>query len=461
MPAHEGASLIMGRPRIMPLRRRLCRRAAASLVVLALSESGWASPVSPDQASAPLPLAQVAQDVASPSTKVRRQALRGLRERGGPETLPLLADLLGDAELDIREGAVAGVIRVYVQPPGKRSINSAAAAFEVARFRVELWRVPDELSRALVKALADEWPSVRRDAAYALGIVLTPPVSDAVAFEITASLSDREPSVRIAAARALGHLQVRSAGVPLVGRINDEDLDVRLASMHALGDLRDEGAVAALADQFTFYVRGAAGRAAISALAAIGHSSSIPLFEAQTTSGYPAHRRAAYEGLARSGRAAAVAQRIEAAMVSEKDTRVLIAMAFALASAGRDGVTRVLDALTDRSRADHALAYLVELGQPQVAAVAARLSDPNPVVREQIAVALGFIGGPEAAAALTAASGESDPDVRHAIDVAQLRITRSTTQEIRGFEGSSSTFSPSNGATPVLCAEPQGLPRAL
>jgi HEAT repeat protein len=96
-------------------------------------------------------------------------------------------------------------------------------------------------------------------------------------------------------------------------------------------------------------------------------------------------------------------------MAAEHDTRVLIAMAFALASAGRDGVNRVLDALADRNRADDALAYLVELGRPHVAAVAARLSDPNPVVREQIAIALGFIGGPEAAAALKGASGESDP----------------------------------------------------
>ena len=370
------------------------------------------------------PLPQAAQDVASPSAQVRRQALRALRERGGPETLPLLARLLGDAEIDIREGAVAGVIGVYVQPRANRSIDSAAAAFEAARFRVQPWSVPGELSAALVKALADEQPSVRRDAAYAVGIVLTPPVTDAVAFELLASLSDREPSVRVAAARALGHLRVQDAGVPLVGRVNDEDLDVRLASMPALGDLRDDRAVLALTDQFTFYVRGAAGRSAISALAAIGHPSTIPLFEAQTTSGYPAHRRAAYEGLARSGRAAAAAPRIEAAMVSEKDTRVLIAMAFALASAGRDGVNRVLDALTDRDRTDDALAYLVELGQPHVAAVAARLSDPNPFVRGQIATALGFIGGPEAAAALKGASGESDPDVRQRIDVAQLRLTR-------------------------------------
>ena len=119
-------------------------------------------------------------------------------------------------------------------------------------------------------------------------------------------------------------------------------------------------------------------------------------------------------------------------MASEKDTRVLIGDGFALASAGRGGVNRVLDALSDRDRTDEALAYLVELGQPHVAAVAARLSDPNPVVRGQIATALGFIGGPEAAAALKGAGGESDPNVRHAIDVAQLRLTRAATMSTAG-----------------------------
>ena len=66
-------------------------RVAASLVALALSTPGWAAPKAPEQASTLPGLPQVAQDVASPSAQVRRQALRGLRERGGPETLPLLA----------------------------------------------------------------------------------------------------------------------------------------------------------------------------------------------------------------------------------------------------------------------------------------------------------------------------------------------------------------------------------
>jgi len=179
-------------------------------------------------------------------------------------------------------------------------------------------------------------------------------------------------------------------------------------------------------------VRGAAGRSAIGALAAIGHPTSIPLFEAQTRSAYPAHRKSAYEGLARSGRAGTAAPRIEAAMAVEKDKRVLTAMAFALASAGLPGIDRVLDALTDRNLADDALGYLVALGQPRAAAVIARLGDTNPVVREQIAIAIGFIGGPEAAAALKAATGESDPDVRHAIDVAQFRVARAAAPPAKG-----------------------------
>jgi HEAT repeat protein len=398
----------------------------ASLVALTMVAHAEPS-ASPQKQAAPLPTMQeFASAVASSSPKARRDALKGLRDHGGPETLVLLASLVGDPEVDIREGAVSTVIDVYVPSAKKRLASHTPTSFDVARFRAQVWPVPVELNTALVKALADDEPVVRRDAAYAVGIVLTPPVSDTAAFELTSSLSDREPSVRIAAARALGRLQVKSAGAELIGRVNDEDLDVRLAAMRALEDLREERAVKALADQFSFYVRGVAGRAAISALAAIGHPSSVALFEAQSTSRYPAHRWAAYEGLARSGRAAAIVPRIEAAKASEKDSRVRTAMAFALASAGKEGVNQIIDALADRNDAEAALTYLIDLGRPQVPAIAARLSDPNPVVREQIAIALGFIGGPEAVGALKGASREAEPAVRNAIDIASVRGSRAT-----------------------------------
>lgn len=397
---------------------------AVSLFALIISPFGWAAAEQTEQATTLPALQQAAQDIANPSAQVRRKALRALREHGGPETLPLYARLVGDFEPDIREGAILGVIVTYVHPPMQRSVGNAAAAFEAARLHDQPWSVPPELSTALVRALADSTASVRRDSAYAVGIVLTSPVTKAVAFELVASLSDPEPPVRVAAARAIGRLQVEDAGVPLVGGVNDDDLNVRLASMRALGELRSGQAVAALTDQFRYYERGIAGRSAMSALAAIAHRSTVPLFEEQTASRNPAHRRAAYEGLARSGVGANAATRIEAAMASEKDAGVRLAMAFALASAGRDGINSLLDALSDRDRSDEALEYLVELGQPHVDAVAARFSEPTPLVRGQVATALGFIGGEKAAEALKRASGEPDPDVRQRISVAQFRLAR-------------------------------------
>ncbi len=365
---------------------------------------------------------QLTVDAGSPEAKVRRQALRALRERGGPEALALLGRLVGDPEVDIREGAIEAVIGLYVHPPAKRSMKNAEDAFLFAPYRTTPYPVPAELSTALVKALADDYESVRRDAAYAVGIIMTPPLPDPVAFELVASLSDKVPAVRIAAAQVLGRLRVFSAGVPLIGRINDEALDVRLAAMRAVGDVRDRRAVAALTDQFEFYVRGVAGRAAIDALARIADKQSRALFEAQTDSGYPAHRRSAYEGLGRIGDLGQAVPRIETALMNEKDKRVQAAMAFALTSGGRPALERIFAALADRDTADQALEYLVEVGPKHVKEIAARLQDQNPIVREQVAIALGFIGGQDAAAALNAAASDSNADVQSAVSVAQLRI---------------------------------------
>ena len=364
---------------------------------------------------------QLTADVGSAEARVRRQALRELGKRG-PEALELLGRLVRDPELDIREKAIATTIGFYVRSTARQSIDSAQDAFMLAPYRTTPYPVPPELSAALIEALADDYESVRRDAAYAAGITMAPPAAPALAFELVASLSDRFPSVRVAAAQALGRLRVQSAAVALIGRINDEALDVRLAAIRAVGDLRADQAVVALAEQFAYYVRGVAGRAAIDALARIGNSQSRRLFEAQTESAYPAHRRAAYEGLARLGNLGPAAPRIEAAMTNEKDERVQAAMAFALTRSGHPAHERIFAALADRDTTDQVLEYLVELGPTHATEIAAHLQDRNPLVREQVAIALGFIGGQEAAAALNAAANDENADVRLAVSVAQLRL---------------------------------------
>ena len=109
-------------------------------------------------------------------------------------------------------------------------------------------------------------------------------------------------------------------------------------------------------------------------------------------------------------------------MAGERDKRVRLAMAFALATAGRPTVDQIVDGLADSDTALQALAYLVELGQPAAGGMASRLSHQDPLVRQQLVIALGFAGGPEATAALQSAGSDPSPEVRHAAEVAQLRL---------------------------------------
>jgi HEAT repeat protein len=366
-------------------------------------------------------IGRLAADVNSAEPKVRREALRALAALG-PEALEPLSLLVADPERDIRSDAIAAILAIYVEPPPRRRVGSAEEAFEWTRYRVTPWAVPPALVANLVRALADDWPSERRDAAYALGIVLTPPVDQRVEDELTYSLADPAASVRVAAVRALGRLQVARAGDQLIGRIVDPDLPVRLAAIQAVGEIREARALAALLQQLDYYRGGTAGRMALEALARIAHRSSANLFAEERFSKSDAHRRYAYEGIARLGgipEADAVA--LERLLTEERDETVAVAMAFALTAAGRPYMDRLVQAVVDDDTANQALEYLVEVGGAQPSGLVPFLQHADPVVRERVAVVAGFVGDASAEAALSQLTTDGNPSVRRAAEVALIR----------------------------------------
>ena len=393
---------------------------AALVVVFAVPAVAWAS-----RAQEAPTIARLAADVNSAEAKVRRAALKALAALG-PEALEPLSLLVGDPERDIRSDAIAAILAIYVEPPPRKRVGSAEDAFGWTRYRVTPWQVPPALVTNLVRALADDWPSERRDAAYALGIVLTPPVDQRVADELTYSLADPAGSVRLAAVRALGRLQVTRAGDQLIGRIVDPDLPVRLAAIHAVGEIREARALVALQQQLDYYRGGTAGRMALEALARIAHRSSANLFAEERFSKSETHRRYAYEGIARLGgipEADAVA--LERLLTEERDETVAVAMAFALAAAGRPYVDRLVQALVDDDTANQALQYLVEVGSAQPSALVPYLQHADPVVRERVAVVTGFVGDASAETALSQLTTDGDPSVRRAAEVALIRMRAS------------------------------------
>jgi HEAT repeat protein len=374
------------------------------------------------QGSVALTMSQLASDVNSAEPDVRRRALKALATMG-PEALDSISLLVADPVRDIRHEAIRAVVGIYVEPPPRRRVQSAEDGFDWTPYLVTPWAVPPVLVTNLVRALADDWPSERRDAAYALGIVLTPPIDARVSDELTYSLADPAGEVRLAAVRALGRLRAKRAGDQLIGRIVDSDLPVRLAAMRAVGEIREPRALAALRQQLDYYQSATAGRAALDALARIAHPSTAGLFEQERFSNTAARRRSAYEGMARLGgvRDADVVA-VEQRLTEERDAEVRLAMAFALAAAGRPYLDRVVQSLSDGDLANQAIEYVVELGRARPDAIPPYLQDRDPTVRARAAIAAGFTGGSLAEAELSRLTTDGDPSVRRAAEVALLRI---------------------------------------
>ena len=341
----------------------------------------------------------------------------------GPEALEPLSLLVGDPERGIRSDAIGAILAIYVEPPPRERVSSAEDAFGWTRYRTTPWAVPPALLTNLVRALADDWPSVRRDAAYALGVVMTPPIDDRVADELIYSLADADNSVRLAAVKSLGRLRATRAGDHLIGRIVDPDLPVRLAAMRAVGEIREARALVALQDQLDYYRGGIAGRTALEALARIAHRSTAELFTRERFSKSEAHRRYAYEGIARLGGIPATdALAVEQLLIEERDEAVATAMAFALAAAGRPYVDRVVMALTDPDTANQAIDYVVELGSAQPSTLVRYLQHTDPLVRERVATAMGFVGDAGAEAAVSQLTTDGNPSVRRAAEKALIRM---------------------------------------
>ena len=388
----------------------------AALVVFAPA----VSPASIDQDAQTI--ARLAEEVNSADPNVRRAALKALSSRG-PEALEPLSLLVGDPERGIRSDAIDAIVAIYVEPPPRERVSSAEDAFGWTRYRTTPWPVPPALVTNLVRGLADDWPPVRRDAAYALGVVMTPPIDSRVADELIYSLADADSSVRLAATKSLGRLRATRAGDHLIGRIVDPDLSVRLAAMRAVGEIREARALVALHDQLAYYYGGTAGRTALEALARIAHRSTAELFARERFSKSEAHRRFAYEGIARlGGIAAADAVALEQVLAGERDEAVAAAMAFALAAAGRPYLDRVVMALIDPDTANQSLDYIVELGTAQPTALVPYLRHADPLVRERVATAMGFVVDAGAEAALSQLTTDGDPSVRRAAGTALIRM---------------------------------------
>jgi HEAT repeat protein len=262
------------------------------------------------------------------------------------------------------------------------------------------------------------------EAIYALGVIARPPFPSEFEAPLIKVLDHYDPAMRAAAARVIGRLRVASAGEALIRAINDSNAAVRYASMRALGYIGETRAVQALTDQLAFYGRGEGAWAALDGLARIAHASSVPVFKSRLGDSDPWLRRAAAEGLGRSGDTSEMTA-MQTGAGTDPSEMVRAAMAFALHKLGRNYVPRLAEFMDSSKTAPQVGEYFLELGPGVVPALLPHLQDPDASIRANIAVVLGGIGGEETIKALQPLLQDKDSDVAKAAQRALSRIKES------------------------------------
>ncbi|MBA3231640.1 MAG: HEAT repeat domain-containing protein [Acidobacteria bacterium] len=345
----------------------------------------------------------VVRNLRNPDAKVRLSALRLLREAGHLEAIEPIAPLVNDPVDEIQLEAIAAELSFYlVEPvPTKRRVAlvfevrspaQAAAAFEQGPLAAWPRPVPPALVSNLLQAVDDENARVRMEAIYALGVIVRPPLAGEHEEALIKALDHYDPVVRAGAALVAGRLQVSAAGDALIRAVNDSNAGVRYAALRALGEVGEARAVQALGEQLTYYGRGEGAWSALQALARIAHASSVPVFKERVTDREPLLRRAAMEGLGRSGDRSEQTTLQEAAG-SDPSEMVRAAAAFALQLQGGNYIPRLVESLRSDRMVQQIGDYLMELGPAVENSLLTHLQDQDPAIRGQVARVLGALGG--------------------------------------------------------------------
>jgi HEAT repeat protein len=404
-------------------------------VRLALLVSALLSIAAPAVAQ-PTKFEDVVRSLQNPDQKIRISAVRLLREAGYAEAIVPMAPLVNDPISAIQLEAIDAELAFFLVEPiaatrrvafvlDVKADGRAPAAFDAGPLAVWPKAAPAELIDALLTAVDDKDKKVRLEAIYTLGVVAGAagaPLADAAAARLVKALEHYDPMVRAGAARVVGRLRVKSAHDGLLKAVNDSSAAVRLAAIRALGETRDERAVQAITDQLNYYDKGEGAVAALEALGRIAHPSSVPLFVARLEDRDQRIRRAAIEGLARTGDKDAIANLVFSVNQDDSDI-VRAAMTYALHRQGyANYLARMVDFMYYDQPARQVQGYLMEIGNSVVPLVLPRLQDPDPGVRERLATVLGAIGDQSTAAVLTPLKQDSNREVASAATHAIERI---------------------------------------
>lgn len=413
-------------------------------------------------AQPPAPAAEPSvSKLTDPDRRIRIEGMRELRDSNQPDAANRIAALLTDPVDAIQIEAIATEVGLFLaeKPAARRykagivevrNRSGIEAAFDAGPSATSGQAIPPELVKGLTAAIGDKSGRVRLDATYAYGTLIPGALVRADVADLKpgidglrAALKDSESQIRRAAARVLGRLFGMFGGVctgrcadlggadvgdALVDAMNDRSAGVRAAAMAALGETRNERAIQALEERFTFHRRGDEAEAALGALARIGNPASLPLLRSLLKNENSTLQRMAMEGVARVG-ARELALEIEDLPNVTRSEVTMVASAFALHRLGRGHhVDRLVNAALTSSTAALGRGYLVELGPSIAPDLYPYLVESDPRVRVFAIDLLGELGNRSAIERLKPLTADPDTQVAAAARRAIARLESSGPQ---------------------------------
>ena len=388
-------------------------------------------------------------ELRNPSARARQRALEQLGRLGRPEAAGPIAAVLSDPSDGVQGDAIEALLGLYTvradlrqRQWGAGSVGKSATfpemAFEAGPLATLPAVVPVEVLTGLAAVVRqDESMTTRLEAAYALGTLGAPfmgPMPAAavtpVATELAAALLHPDRPTRQVVARVAGRVFAPAPGRPvptaigdaLINSMNDGDPLVRRWAMDSLGWLRYERAVQALTERASYHGRNEEGTAALHALARIAVPSSGPVFKALLSSGAPAFRVIAIEGLGRINDTTALAAIAESAG-SARQVNVTLAyrMAEVLMAQTLD-VAPLAAALRNDDTVIQARVYLAELAERQPTLLYPLLRSSDAWVRRGTAELLGATRRPAEEGMLQPLLTDPAPEVIEAASEAIRRL---------------------------------------
>ena len=354
---------------------------------------------------------------------VRREATRLIVEAGSPATLEPLLEAANDADADVQERALAGLVNVYL--PGYvdrgnvfgRTGRGIKGAFTdtndkvIERYVVVRPEVQDAVVRLISGGASLD---VKASAARAAGVLRVQRAVPA----LTEAVKSKETALLYESLIAIQKIGDPSAAPGIAFLLQDLNERVQVAAIETSGLLRNKSALPGLREALARAKGEKVRAAALSAISMIPDPANHGLFDTYLADKDDDTRASAAEGFARLGNAAD-RDKLKQAFEAETKMKPRLAMAFAATMLGERATTELapfpylVNALNSSSWRGVAFAYLEEAARHKD--IRAALSDGLPqrtrAEKTELAGILARSGDKETAPVLEALSKDPDSSV--------------------------------------------------